>query len=198
MLVLYWAGRWLEEIYGGGEFLAFYLVGGIFANCVNLAVDAAAVARPRPGLGASGAVTATLVLFAFHFPWQQRLHLVHVADAGVALGRGLCRARWPRRGRAWSRWNRLRRSPGRCAVRSALLSDRIAIRRSTHAKAAVAAAGEAPAARRSAAADWTTTTRRNQLGPRSRIAPDPAKGTTRSRPRSMPYWRRSPNSVRKA
>ena len=71
MLVLYWAGSWLEEIYGGGEFLAFYLVGGIFANCVNLAVDAAAVAQPRPGLGASGAVTATLVLFAFHFPWQR-------------------------------------------------------------------------------------------------------------------------------
>jgi membrane associated rhomboid family serine protease len=71
MLVLYWAGSALEEIYGGWEFLIFYLIGGIFANCVNLAVHAAGVVPPRPGLGASGAVTATLVLFAFHFPWQR-------------------------------------------------------------------------------------------------------------------------------
>jgi rhomboid family protein len=75
MLVLYWAGSWLEDIYGPGEFLTFYLLGGIFANCVNLAVEGSGLA-PVPGvrgLGASGAVTATLVLFAFHFPWQRIL-----------------------------------------------------------------------------------------------------------------------------
>ena len=74
MLVLYWAGSWLEDIYGPGEFLAFYLLGGVFASCVNLAAQASGVAPLNPSLGASGAVTATLVLFAFHFPWQ-RIHV---------------------------------------------------------------------------------------------------------------------------
>ena len=44
---------------------------GIFASCVNLAVDRGGWRRRGPALGASGAVTATLVLFAFHFPWQR-------------------------------------------------------------------------------------------------------------------------------
>jgi membrane associated rhomboid family serine protease len=71
MLVLYWAGSWLEDIYGSREFLAFYLIGGVFASCVQTVVQASGVAVVRPGIGASGAVTATLVLFAFHFPWQR-------------------------------------------------------------------------------------------------------------------------------
>jgi membrane associated rhomboid family serine protease len=71
MLVLYWAGSWLEEIYGSTEFLTFYLVAGVFANCVSLATHAAGIILPRPAIGASGAITATLVLFAFHFPWQR-------------------------------------------------------------------------------------------------------------------------------
>jgi membrane associated rhomboid family serine protease len=70
MLVLYWAGTLLEEIYGAREFLAFYLIGGTFASCVNVLVTALG-APAAPGLGASGAVMATLVLFAFHFPWQR-------------------------------------------------------------------------------------------------------------------------------
>src|SRR5262245_49998940 len=32
MLILYWAGSWLEDIYGSREFLAFYLVSGLFAQ----------------------------------------------------------------------------------------------------------------------------------------------------------------------
>jgi len=71
MLVLYWAGSWLEEIYGSTEFLVFYLVAGVFANCVSLASHEFGLVVPRPAIGASGAVTAALVLFAFHFPWQR-------------------------------------------------------------------------------------------------------------------------------
>jgi membrane associated rhomboid family serine protease len=71
MLVLYWAGSKIEELYGSAEFLVFYLIAGVFANGVNFAFHASGLAIPRPGLGASGAVTATLVLFAFHYPWQR-------------------------------------------------------------------------------------------------------------------------------
>ncbi|MBA4065611.1 MAG: hypothetical protein C0501_18230, partial [Isosphaera sp.] len=34
MLILYFAGTRLEERYGGKEFLAFYLLGGVFAQLV--------------------------------------------------------------------------------------------------------------------------------------------------------------------
>jgi membrane associated rhomboid family serine protease len=77
MLMLYLASSWIEDIYGPREFLAFYLVAGVFANCLRLAAQASGILPPSIGLGASGAVTAVLVLFAFHFPWQQvRLWLV--------------------------------------------------------------------------------------------------------------------------
>lgn len=71
MLVLWWAGSALEDLYGPREFLAFYLISGVFASCVNFMADASGLTRILPGIGASGAVTATLVLFAFHFPWQR-------------------------------------------------------------------------------------------------------------------------------
>lgn len=74
MLLLYWAGSWLEDIYGPREFLAFYLLGGIFASCAKIVVQATDIAIVSPSIGASGAVMATLVLFAFHFPWQ-RVHV---------------------------------------------------------------------------------------------------------------------------
>jgi len=74
MLALYWAGSILEGIYGSREFVVFYLIAGVFANSLSLATQAAGLFKPAPAIGASGAVTATLVLFAFHFPWQ-RIHV---------------------------------------------------------------------------------------------------------------------------
>jgi membrane associated rhomboid family serine protease len=67
MLFLWWFGRDLEDLYGPREFLAFYLVsallGGIaFTLAYNLPPHA------RYCLGASGAVTAVLVLCACHYP----------------------------------------------------------------------------------------------------------------------------------
>ena len=46
-------------------------MGGIFANCLKPLLHAANLVPPATSLGASTAVTATLVVFAFHFPWQR-------------------------------------------------------------------------------------------------------------------------------
>jgi membrane associated rhomboid family serine protease len=61
MFLFFLVGREIEGIYGSKEFLAFYLVGAICGGIAQLGVGGIMV-------GASGAVTATLVLFALHFP----------------------------------------------------------------------------------------------------------------------------------
>jgi membrane associated rhomboid family serine protease len=68
MLFLWWFGHDVEDIYGSREFLAFYLVsallGGLaFTMWAYLAEPIAATC-----LGASGAVTAVMVLYACHYP----------------------------------------------------------------------------------------------------------------------------------
>jgi membrane associated rhomboid family serine protease len=69
MLFLWWFGTDVEEIYGSREFLAFYLLSAFLGG---VAFFLAAVAGfPGAGnycLGASGAVTAVMVLCALHFP----------------------------------------------------------------------------------------------------------------------------------
>ncbi len=71
MLTLYWFGRVVEQTYGSREFLAFYLTAGVVAYLGNFAAHAAGLTMPARALGASGAVTAVLVLFALNFPRQQ-------------------------------------------------------------------------------------------------------------------------------
>lgn len=65
MLLLWWLGHEIEEMYGSREFLAFYLLAAVFSGivytCTSLFQNAVAV-------GASGAVTAVMVLYACHFP----------------------------------------------------------------------------------------------------------------------------------
>jgi len=67
MLFLYWFGKDVEDLYGPREFLAFYLTSAAVGGVVFLV---AAMAANEPGrcLGASGAVTAVMVLCALHFP----------------------------------------------------------------------------------------------------------------------------------
>ena len=67
MFGLYSFGRPIEQRYGRNEFLAFYLAAALFGGVVWLlhqAID------PTGGyvLGASGAVTAIVILFALNFP----------------------------------------------------------------------------------------------------------------------------------
>ncbi len=71
MLVLWWAGSRVEELYGKSEFTIFYLASGIFANVLTLSLQAAGIVPVTLALGASGAVTAVIVLYACHAPFQQ-------------------------------------------------------------------------------------------------------------------------------
>src|SRR5262249_52983541 len=69
MLFLWWFGSTVEDLYGPWEFLTFYLVAAVLGG---IAFELAWLTMPMRGaqycLGASGAVTAVLVLFAFHYP----------------------------------------------------------------------------------------------------------------------------------
>ncbi len=69
MLFLWWFGADLEDVYGTREFLTFYLVaavlGGAFFEVGWLMTHAA-----RLCIGASGAVTAVMVLCALHWPMR--------------------------------------------------------------------------------------------------------------------------------
>lgn len=66
MLFLWWFGSDLEELYGSREFCAFYLTAAVFANLVYTV--GSIFTGHSQALGASGAVTALLVLCALHFP----------------------------------------------------------------------------------------------------------------------------------
>jgi len=69
MLFLWWFGHEMEELYGPREFLIFYLVAAFLGG---VAFTIWAVSRPlglvTSCVGASGAVTAVMVLYAFHYP----------------------------------------------------------------------------------------------------------------------------------
>jgi membrane associated rhomboid family serine protease len=77
MLFLWWLGSEVEGLYGQKEFLTFYLVAALLGGVAFQAYEGllsyretGSVFTPIPVqcLGASGAVTAVMVLFACHFP----------------------------------------------------------------------------------------------------------------------------------
>ncbi len=74
MLGLFFFGRIIEQRIGRMEFLRFYLVaiivGGIVAAITNL-ISLQAFGVGATTIGASGAVVATVILFAFYYPHQQ-------------------------------------------------------------------------------------------------------------------------------
>lgn len=67
MLFLWWFGSDIEHIYGSREFLGFYLLSALLGG---VAFQGLALAQGTAGycVGASGAVTAVLLLTACHFP----------------------------------------------------------------------------------------------------------------------------------
>ncbi|HEY8505350.1 MAG TPA: rhomboid family intramembrane serine protease [Gemmataceae bacterium] len=68
MLFLWWFGSKIEDIYGSREFLAFYLTAAVLAGLGYLGVALVEGREHAVVLGASGAVTAVMVLFATHYP----------------------------------------------------------------------------------------------------------------------------------
>src|SRR5216683_462133 len=66
MLFLWWFGSDVEDIYGSREFLAIYLLSAILGGVAFVLTAEATGARLC--LGASGAVTAVMVLCALHYP----------------------------------------------------------------------------------------------------------------------------------
>lgn len=68
MLFLWWFGAELEELYGAREFLTFYLVAALAGGVVFELAWATGMSSAMECIGASGAVTALMVLYAMHFP----------------------------------------------------------------------------------------------------------------------------------
>jgi membrane associated rhomboid family serine protease len=67
MLFLYWFGCTLESMYGSREFLLFYLTAAVVAAFAYIALDLY-TGSLVPAIGASGAVMAVTMLYAWHFP----------------------------------------------------------------------------------------------------------------------------------
>lgn len=73
MLALYFVGTRLEEVYGRTEFVVTYLLAGVFAQAFYYLAWAADIAPGNPSVGASGAISAVLIVYACHYPRQQVL-----------------------------------------------------------------------------------------------------------------------------
>jgi membrane associated rhomboid family serine protease len=69
MLCLYWFGGTLETMYGGREFLLFYLTAAVVAALAFVGLDLY-TGSSIPAIGASGAVMAVMMLYTMHFPHQ--------------------------------------------------------------------------------------------------------------------------------
>jgi membrane associated rhomboid family serine protease len=70
MLFLWWFGRDVEEIYGHREFLCMYLLAAIVSGSVYVACSELKWQANLPAYGASGAVTAVMIICACHDPYR--------------------------------------------------------------------------------------------------------------------------------
>lgn len=73
MLCLWFFGRAVQERLGRAEFVAFYLLASIVSGLSFLGLHAGFLKEQATAMGASGAVMATLALFAMWYPRQQVL-----------------------------------------------------------------------------------------------------------------------------
>jgi membrane associated rhomboid family serine protease len=83
MLIVWWAGSEVESIYGPREFLAFYLVAAVVSSAAFVAEDLLKGGHSF-AIGASGAATAVLMLFALHYP-NRTVYLFFVIPVPVLL-----------------------------------------------------------------------------------------------------------------
>jgi membrane associated rhomboid family serine protease len=68
MLFLWWLGTDVEDLYGPGEFLTFYLTAAVAGALAFVAAWFAGLGSAGPCVGASGAVMAVTVVCALHYP----------------------------------------------------------------------------------------------------------------------------------
>ena len=86
MFVLRSFGSLMEEILGPKKFLAFYLLAGAFSSLSHSLVSAFLLGLPeQPALGASGAISAVVILFALLYP-KQKLFLFAIIPVPALWG----------------------------------------------------------------------------------------------------------------
>lgn len=74
MIVLASFGPVVEQTLGSGRFLRFYLAAAVVSSLSHAGVSAFLLSRPDiPALGASGAISGVILLFAFMYPRAQIL-----------------------------------------------------------------------------------------------------------------------------
>jgi len=81
MLFLWWFGADVEGIYGRREFLAFYLLAALVGG-IAFVLTALMGLGGEMCLGASGAVTAVMVVCALHYP-QKRILLMFILPVPI-------------------------------------------------------------------------------------------------------------------
>jgi membrane associated rhomboid family serine protease len=84
MLFLWFFGSEVEQLYGRKEFVAIYLVSALLGGLSFVAWHVATADTASRCLGASGAVTTVLILFALHFP-RRIIYLFFVLPVPIWL-----------------------------------------------------------------------------------------------------------------
>lgn len=86
MLVLWWFGCEVEEVYGPKEFLATYLAAAVFSALAFVGYEyATSPGNLHPAVGASGAITAIMVIFAMNFPTRTILFMMVIPVPALLL-----------------------------------------------------------------------------------------------------------------
>jgi membrane associated rhomboid family serine protease len=76
MLFLYWFGRQVETTWGSSRFLKFYLAAAVFSGLCFAAVQYLTGRQLSWCIGASGAIMATVMVYALYWPNQTILFML--------------------------------------------------------------------------------------------------------------------------
>jgi len=84
MILLFWAGKELERVYGTRTFVAFYILAGLATSLGKFAVGSAGIDAEVPSMGIGGAIFAVMVLFACLEP-KRTILVMFVLPMPIAL-----------------------------------------------------------------------------------------------------------------
>ncbi len=84
MILLFWAGKELERVYGSRMFVAFYLLAALATSLGKFAVGLAGIDVDVPSMGIGGAIFAVMVLFACLEP-KRTILVMFVLPMPIAL-----------------------------------------------------------------------------------------------------------------